>query len=549
MGSVMDERRTTPRSRTLRAGKIIFNHKQSVLDCVVRNLSDTGACIQVQSPQGIPRDFELIVEGLPVPIPSHRVWQARNSVGVHFPLGCPGHADAAEPPAAPADDSSAEGEHAGHIDLLRSEILRLRAAFDQVDLGIVLLDNDMRAQFINHAFRRMWKLPDVKADSKPAFVGLMYHGHEAEAYVVPPAETDAFVAEIVTSVKSGDAQPRELRMANGDVLHLQCTALPGGWRLLCYTDVTAIVRHADELEVLRQAFENVNDGVLLLDANLNVQFANRILRQFWGITEADIATKPAFPQFLRETIERSAYTPPPGQIEAVVAQRVAFIRSDMPQVADFQLANGNTIRSRCTPLPGGGRMVTYHDVTDLVRHAKELEGLATIDSLTGIFNRRHFLAVAENAWSRLQRYQRPISLMVVDIDHFKRINDQYGHEAGDKALQQLAGLCAAEKRSADVLARLGGEEFVILLPETGVEEAAVLAERLRRRIAETAFNVSGKGVSLTVSIGVAEATLGMSGVATLMRAADNALYQAKADERNKVVRYRPEHAPTSLAAE
>jgi diguanylate cyclase (GGDEF)-like protein len=333
------------------------------------------------------------------------------------------------------------------------------------------------------------------------------------------------------------------------VLRLLCTRLPGGGRMLCYTDVTNIVRHADELEILQQALEHVNHGVLLLDADLNIQFANKMLRKFWRVSEAQIAGKPWYPRFLRETISGAAYKLAPEQISHFVSTRVAFVQSGDPAPVDLPLTNGATIRSNCVALPGGGRMVTYHDVSDLVRQAQALEGIAVTDPLTGLYNRRHFLAAAEEAWNRLQRYQRPMSLMIIDVDHFKAVNDRFGHEAGDQALMQIAKLLASETRAADVLARFGGEEFVVLLPETDADAASVLANRLCGTVAQAPIQLGNATIHLSVSIGVAEATLSMASVTALLRAADSALYQAKADGRNRIVRFTPSDTPLDHAAE
>jgi PAS domain-containing protein len=128
---------------------------------------------------------------------------------------------------------------------------RLRAALDEIETGVVLLDGDMRARFINRAFRRMWALPDEVANRKPAFVALMYHGRDTNAYEVASSEMDAYVAERVRLVRSGDPTPLDLRRTNGEVIRMQCAVLPDGGRMLSYTVVTDIVRHADELELLR----------------------------------------------------------------------------------------------------------------------------------------------------------------------------------------------------------------------------------------------------------------------------------------------------------
>jgi PAS domain-containing protein len=123
---------------------------------------------------------------------------------------------------------------------------RLSAALDRVDIGIVLLDSDTRAIFINRAFRDYFSLPDQKADSKPPFIALMYHGRDNGAYELPEQELNAFIARRMEMVRSGDSTPININLADGQVLRFSCTALPDGGRMLSYTPVTELVRHGDD---------------------------------------------------------------------------------------------------------------------------------------------------------------------------------------------------------------------------------------------------------------------------------------------------------------
>jgi PAS domain-containing protein len=123
---------------------------------------------------------------------------------------------------------------------------RLRAALDRVDIGIVLLDSDTRAQFINRAFRDYFSLPDAKADAKPPFIALMYHGRDTGAYELPEEELSAFIAERTEMMRTGDSTPININLRDGQVLRFSCTALPDGGRMLSYTPVTDLVRHTDE---------------------------------------------------------------------------------------------------------------------------------------------------------------------------------------------------------------------------------------------------------------------------------------------------------------
>src|SRR5437763_2239050 len=122
---------------------------------------------------------------------------------------------------------------------------RLASALDQIDIGVVLLDSDTRAEFINRAFRDYFSLPDEKADSKPPFIALMYHGRDTGAYELPEEELGAFIARRTEMMRSGDSTPININLADGQVLRFSCTALPDGGRMLSYTPVTDLVRHTD----------------------------------------------------------------------------------------------------------------------------------------------------------------------------------------------------------------------------------------------------------------------------------------------------------------
>lgn len=165
---------------------------------------------------------------------------------------------------------------------------------------------------------------------------------------------------------------------------------------------------------------------------------------------------------------------------------------------------------------------------------EELARLATLDPLTGILNRRTLEAQTQAALDTARRHGQPLALAVIDADHFKSINDSYGHDAGDEALRALVGVLQNNLRSGDVLGRLGGEEFALLMPLTDEDAGVVVAERLRRAVQGTALAVRNHPIPLRVSIGVA-ARDDHTGFVELVRQADRALYAAKDHGRNRVM--------------
>lgn len=182
----------------------------------------------------------------------------------------------------------------------------------------------------------------------------------------------------------------------------------------------------------------------------------------------------------------------------------------------------------------------------LTREGKKIYSLSLHDSLTGIYNRR----ALEREWTNLEKhrmaYSPPyFSVLLIDLDKFKRINDRYGHDVGDIALKTMARLTSKMIRNKDIFGRYGGEEFLILLPETGMEDAKVLAERIRKEIesAQIGLPDGEEPIKMTVSIGCASNRGASDHVESIIKAADKALYQAKNEGRNRVVAYMP---PSSI---
>jgi diguanylate cyclase (GGDEF)-like protein len=160
---------------------------------------------------------------------------------------------------------------------------------------------------------------------------------------------------------------------------------------------------------------------------------------------------------------------------------------------------------------------------------------ANADQLTGVNNRRGFLESAAKEFNRFQRYRRPLTVIALDIDHFKQVNDTLGHEAGDTVLNALGAVLASSIRPIDIVGRIGGEEFALILPETPLENAVILAERLRGAVQDLQIPYGSSVISVTASFGVAAVEPGTPDIASAMRAADKLLYAAKHAGRNRVV--------------
>ncbi len=189
---------------------------------------------------------------------------------------------------------------------------------------------------------------------------------------------------------------------------------------------------------------------------------------------------------------------------------------------------------------GDHHALLYWDVTERRRLDEELRRAAETDPLTGVSDRRRFFALAADALAEGAATGRPLSLLMVDIDHFKSINDRFGHAAGDEVLRTTARRLAEAVRLENTVGRLGGEEFAVLLPGLGGPAAATVAERLRTVAADPPVEIGGTRIAVRISVGGVAHAGGPAGLDALLERADRALYDAKRTGRDRVVFAEPE---------
>jgi diguanylate cyclase (GGDEF)-like protein/PAS domain S-box-containing protein len=182
-----------------------------------------------------------------------------------------------------------------------------------------------------------------------------------------------------------------------------------------------------------------------------------------------------------------------------------------------------------------GYTVVFRDITERKVSSENLADLLTKDHLTGAINRAHFFNLAEKEFARANRYRQSISILMLDADHFKLVNDNWGHPIGDEVLKSIVKVAEGILRPADTIARFGGEEFVVMLPNTNSLESSIIAERLRSSIEASSVDVKGLEIKITVSIGYTSMNESRSTLKQLLSSADSALYLAKAKGRNCIV--------------
>jgi diguanylate cyclase len=290
-------------------------------------------------------------------------------------------------------------------------------------------------------------------------------------------------------------------------------------------------------------FDMLDVGIVILDSELNVYKWNRWMATHSKLLPEKIVGKSLFefypdlnaPWFLRNC--KSVFT----------FGNFAFFSQKLHKYC-FPFKAYNTLGSdfeymqqSCTvgPLRDENNKINYiyltvQDVTEVAAYEHKLITMNTRDGLTGIFNRRYLEAKLKEEFDRHIRYNRPLSLIMLDIDHFKKINDTHGHQAGDFILKSLASTIDERIRAVDIVARYGGEEFCCLLPETTSESALALAEFLRMGIEAEIYHFKDKSIKITISQGVSDLSDGVDSAEALLKLADDGLYESKRLGRNKV---------------
>lgn len=292
-------------------------------------------------------------------------------------------------------------------------------------------------------------------------------------------------------------------------------------------------RFPQQADVLNIVLDHITQGMVVVGPDYRTLAFNRHFEEMFQLPPGAVEVGVDFREILKTW---AALT---GQDQQMLDY--AIYQLDEPATFEFefpQLINGEPRWCLLThnPLPGKGFVRTFTDITKRKALEASLMKLSREDPLTGLHNRRTILDLLEEEVQRAQRYKHPLSFLMMDIDHFKKINDRWGHPTGDEVLKSFAAECRSLMRENDRMGRFGGEEFVMVLPETGKPEAMQVAERIRKIIAKMAIK-SKHGtapIPVTVSIGVTSANDG-DDIEAIIARADEAMYEAKDAGRNRVV--------------
>ena len=285
-------------------------------------------------------------------------------------------------------------------------------------------------------------------------------------------------------------------------------------------------------KLLDTVLNNIDAYIYMKDSECRFMYINAATADLFGVKPEDILGKKG-EDFL--PVETAADF-------AVLDDKLLATGENVSGEESFSDGHGNTLYYWSTKVPvkdEQGIVSTFigfsNDITELIELKKSLEIKANTDELTQLANRRNFIERAEQEFIRAKRYYLPLSLLAIDIDCFKEINDTYGHHVGDLVLKEVAGVCAATLRVTDFIGRMGGEEFSVLLPQTGYSDAKVMAERLCQQVRDYPLTGPWKNmIKATVSIGVTDMEAGDDDIDNILIRADKALYKAKKTGRDRV---------------
>ncbi len=306
----------------------------------------------------------------------------------------------------------------------------------------------------------------------------------------------------------------------------------------------------NEFHWLLAIVQSIDVGVVVLDRDYRVQVWNTFMENRSGVQPKDAHNQHFFSlfpevdhQWFSRKVESVAALGTPAF--TVWEQRPYLVRFKNYQPItgheEFMFQNTTLLPLRSPDSKINHICLVIYDVTDVATNRHQLQAanaqlqqLSSTDRLTGLYNRGHWEENLKATYARHQRYGNNSSLVMFDIDHFKRVNDTYGHQAGDKGIEQVAGLVREHVRDSDVAGRYGGEEFGIVLSDTDKAGARMFAERLRKAVEEMDVPYGDQVIRFTISLGVADLSPPSNSHADLIAWADEALYASKKTGRNRV---------------
>lgn len=404
-------------------------------------------------------------------------------------------------------------------ELIRSMDM-LKRIMDGTPAFISFVDTDLRYQFVNKYYEELYSIPAESVIGKrvPDLIG-------KETYEKVRSNYQMALSGQETSIEVDYQSPHKgLRRLSAHYLpHIYNGAVEG--IILLILDQTESYKANRE----RDRFFTLSlDMMCITDFKGRFRHANPACIRFLGWTEQELKNNTWHNLFHEEDLQRLG--------DAVTRLNANQIVKSFETRLKHKDGTYRWISFNALPLREEDTIyVVARDITERKQMVDELKHFATVDFLTGADNRRHFMNQGEHEFLRAKRYHHPLSVIMLDIDHFKLINDDHGHAAGDVVLKALAECCRATLRETDIFGRIGGEEFAIVLLETELDHATQTAERLRTALGQELVSTTSGTIRFTVSIGVATMSQPDGNISELLNRADVALYKAKQQGRNRVI--------------
>lgn len=408
------------------------------------------------------------------------------------------------------------------LDTLRAKFYQLHIAVEQSPAATAITDTEGRIEYVNQRFL------EVTGYSREELIG------KTPAMIQSGMTPESVYRELWQALRSGQVWRGELqnRKKNGELYWEAETITPvrdDSGRIVRFVavkeDITERKHQEEELRLLASVFQT-GQATLITDPEMRIERVNQAFTDITGYLPEEVIgqtprlfksghhDKTFYSQLWRSVLETGHW-----QGEIWNRNKYGDIYPLWQSITAVHDQAGNVRHF----------IAVFHNIAERKRLEEELEQQATRDHLTGAHNRRAFDSAMRMAVRQAERSDTTFSLLLFDVDRFKSVNDQHGHETGDVVLKRLAALVSQTLRSTDLLARWGGEEFAILLQDTSAQGGAVFAERLRQQVEETRLH----GLAVTISLGIAEYRRGDSAEEILARA-DGALYWAKRSGRNRV---------------
>ena len=362
---------------------------------------------------------------------------------------------------------------------------------------------------------------------------------EANANILRDAQNNSFgvlyIERDITERKQAEVALKE-NAAELESINRQLEMSIGNANEMAAHAVQAEEMMRESEERFRAVFDTANDAIVSADSTGNIMDWNPGAERIFGYSKIEAHGQPItliLPARHHQGHKSGMERVKTGGEKHVIGKTVEVegLRKDGSEfpvelsLSEWQVADQRFFAA------------VIRDITERKRLKEELQQQATMDALTGIFNRRHFQHLALGELKRANRLKRSLAVVLIDIDHFKHVNDTLGHAAGDLALLAFTKICQKNIREIDIFGRFGGDEFALLLPEASYEQAYVVVDRIRKAVTSQPIDLNGKLVSITISSGIANLSDDDEAFDKLLSQADQALYRAKEAGRNKVVGY------------